>query len=325
MFTIRHNRGPHGSKPLTAERATYLALIAGGATNSTACATVGVNIRTGKRWRNGRGRSGTHGGAPPITTTVPRHDHPVTAHTTPEPATAPSWYLTETDRLTIADLLRNNTTRRGIARILARPVSTITREIHRNSDPDTGTYHPHLAHAHTLARRPRPKTRKIEADPALHDAVHEGLRRKWSPQQISETLRRDHPQTPGMHVAPETIYQTLYLQGRGELRREIASALRSGRARRVTRRDLGYRQPRFTHPMVMIGDRPTEIEDRAMPGHWEGDLIIGKNGASRSGPSWSATPATRCWCTCPTAAPPSRSAKPSSRSWALCPSTWPGH
>ena len=104
---------------------------------------------------------------------------------------------------------------------------------------------------------------------------------KWSPRQISQTLRTEFPDRPEMHVAHETIYQALYLQARGELRREIAAALRTGRTTRKPRRRPDARRPRFTAPMVMIADRPAEIEDRAVPGHWEGDLIIGKDTRSQ--------------------------------------------
>lgn len=91
------------------------------------------------------------------------------------------------------------------------------------------------------------------------------------------------PDRPEMHVVHETVYQTLYIQGRGQLRHELAGALRSGRARRRPQRQANCRRPRFTTPMVMISERPAEIEDRAVPGHWEGDLIIGKDGKSAIG------------------------------------------
>lgn len=91
------------------------------------------------------------------------------------------------------------------------------------------------------------------------------------------------PDRPEMHVVHETVYQALYVQGRGELRREVARAMRSGRTRRKPQRQANCRQPRFKDPMVMISDRPAEAEDRAVPGHWEGDLIIGKDGASAIG------------------------------------------
>lgn len=113
--------------------------------------------------------------------------------------------------------------------------------------------------------------------------MQERLDEKWSPEQICHALRRQFPDRPEMHVVHETIYQALYVQGRGALRRELAGSLRSGRARRRPRRQAQQRQPRYSHPMVMISDRPAEAEDRAVPGHWEGDLIIGKNSRSAIG------------------------------------------
>jgi hypothetical protein len=109
------------------------------------------------------------------------------------------------------------------------------------------------------------------------------LHEKWSPEQICQDLRARFPDQPEMHVVHETVYQALYLQGHGELRRELAGALRSGRVRRKPRRQAQQRQPRYRSPMVMISDRPAEVEDRAVPGHWEGDLIIGKNSCSAIG------------------------------------------
>ncbi|WP_189260149.1 IS30 family transposase, partial [Lentzea flava] len=170
-----------------------------------------------------------------------------------------------------------------IAAELGRAPSTISREIKLNAHPGSGDYRPHAAQDRAEARRPRPKTGKIAACPALRDLVQGMLDDRCSPEQISHRLRRDHPDRPELHVTHETIYQALYLQGRGELRRELARALRTGRTIRTPRRTGGARQPRFTHPMIMISDRPAEVEDRAVPGHWEGDLIIGASGGSAIG------------------------------------------
>jgi IS30 family transposase len=103
----------------------------------------------------------------------------------------------------------------------------------------------------------------------------------WSPQQIAQRLREEFPDRPEMRVSHETIYQSLFVQGRGELRRELTRCLRSGRARRVPQA-RGVRPPKI-RDMVMISERPAEIADRAVPGHWEGDLIIGKNSKSAIG------------------------------------------
>jgi len=117
----------------------------------------------------------------------------------------------------------------------------------------------------------------------MHHGCSGNLQQRWSPEQISHALREDHPDDGQMRVSTETIYQALYLQARGGLRREVAAALRTGRTRRRPHRDPAAHTPRFIDPMVMISDRPADVEDRAVPGHWEGDLIIGADGASAIG------------------------------------------
>lgn len=268
-FEIRDRSVNRGRRSLTEERRVYLQLMQQGVSSREACRVVGINLRTGKRWRNGRAPSGRTAGAPPLT-----------AVASPP---GPSRYLREADRIHIADRLREKATVRAIAAELGRSPSTVSREIRRNRHPVNGQYRPHAAQARADARRPRPKPGKIGQNPALRDFVQDGLDRKWSPEQICESLRRTFPDRPEMHVVHETIYQALYVQGRGELRRELARALRSGRARRTPRRQAQQRQPRFSTPMVMISDRPAEAEDRAVPGHWEGDLIIGKDNGSAIG------------------------------------------
>ncbi|MFI7643102.1 IS30 family transposase [Nonomuraea sp. NPDC049400] len=109
-------------------------------------------------------------------------------------------------------------------------------------------------------------------NPRLRDYIQHRLGLRWSPEQIANTLRQEFPHDPEMRVTHETIYQALYVQGRGELCRELTRALRSGRARRKPHRQANKRQPRFSTPMVMISERPAEAADRAVPGHWEGDL-----------------------------------------------------
>ncbi|MDO3651311.1 IS30 family transposase [Nocardia mangyaensis] len=227
---------------------------------------VGINPRTGKRWRNGRRPSGKNKAAPPARPVVP-------------PCGA-SRYLRETDRIYIADRLRERASVRAIAAELGRSPSTVSREIRRNRHPVNSQYRPFAAQARADDRRPRPKLGKITRNRELRAAVQAGLDQLWSPEQISNVLRIAFPDRPEMHVVHETIYQALYVQGRGELRRELAGALRSGRARRKPHRLANCRQPRFADPMVMISDRPAEVADRAVPGHWEGDLIIGKDGGS---------------------------------------------
>ncbi|MEU5397667.1 IS30 family transposase [Streptomyces tibetensis] len=269
-FEIRENRGKaQGRKILVREREEYFRLMDQGLSSAEACKRVGINYRTGKRWRNGRATSGKDKARPPVLAVVP-----------PE---GPSRYLREADRIHIADRLREKATIRQIAAELSRSPSTVSREIRRNRHPGNGQYRPHAAHARAQARRPRPKPGKIGQNPVLRDFIQRHLDLRWSPEQICQALRAQFPDRPEMHVAHETIYQALYIQGRGELRRELARALRTGRARRKPRRQTQQRTPRFATPMVMISERPAEADDRAVPGHWEGDLIIGKDGNSAIG------------------------------------------
>ncbi|WP_432147158.1 IS30 family transposase [Streptomyces sp. bgisy084] len=268
-FEVRDRSVNRGRRSLTEERRVYLQLMRQGVSNAEACRIVGINLRTGKRWRNGRAPSGRNVGAPPITAVAPLD--------------GPSRFLREADRIHIADRLREKATVRAIAAELGRSPSTISREIRRNRHPGSGRYRPHAAQARADARRPRPKTGKIVQNPQLRDFIQDHLDLRWSPEQICQALRAQFPRRPEMHVVHETVYQALYIQGRGELRRELAHALRSGRTRRKPRRQTQQRQPRFTTPIVMISERPAEADDRAVPGHWEGDLIIGKDGASAIG------------------------------------------
>lgn len=166
---------------------------------------------------------------------------------------------------------------RKIAAELGRSPSTISREICRNRHPGNGQYRPYAAQSRAESRLPWPKPSKITQNSELREFTQGHLDKRWSPEQICQALRRHFPDRPELHVVHETIYQALYVQGRGELRRDLAKALRSGRVRRKPRRQAQQRQPRFRDPMVMIGERP------AVPGHWEGDLIIGRDGASAIG------------------------------------------
>lgn len=170
---------------------------------------------------------------------------------------------------------------RAIARRLNRSPGTISKELRRNQD-DFGLYLPTHAHRKSVLRRFRPKKRKIDSVPALWPTVMDMLREKLSPEQIAGRLRKDHPGDDTMHVCTETIYQALFFQAKGELKKEIASCLRQGR---TVRKPRGQRiaRNRFIDPMVMISDRPAEVEDRAVPGHWEGDLILGKGNKSAIG------------------------------------------
>jgi transposase, IS30 family len=167
-----------------------------------------------------------------------------------------------------------------IARQLGRVPSTVTREVAANGG--RRGYRAWSADRHARARARRPKPAKLAACARLRKVVEEQLELRWSPQQIARRLREDYPSDPEMWVSHETIYQSLFVQGRGALRKELHHCLRSGRAIRKPRRWVNDVRGHLPN-MVMISERPAEIEDRAVPGHWEGDLIIGKNSGSAIG------------------------------------------
>jgi IS30 family transposase len=169
---------------------------------------------------------------------------------------------------------------RCIARRLDRAPSTVSREV--NANGGRKAYQGWRAHRRASDRARRPKVAKLAACPRLRAQVETWLEEElWSPTQIAAQLRIEFPDDPIMRVSPETIYQSLYVQGRGALRKELAACLRTGRAIRRNRSRLDQRGQ--IPDMVMISERPPEIEDRAVPGHWEGDLIIGKDNASAVG------------------------------------------
>jgi IS30 family transposase len=161
-----------------------------------------------------------------------------------------------------------------IARRLGRPTSTVSREVGRNGG--RGGYRATVAQRSTNARGRRPKVRKLIANSVLAGLVSEGLARRWSPAEVAARLPVDHPDEPELRVSHETIYAALYLQGKGGLKKELISALRSGRLRRRPRkRGEDARRANVLGSITPISDRPPEAADRAIPGHWEGDLIMG--------------------------------------------------
>jgi IS30 family transposase len=209
-------------------------------------------------------------------------------------------YLSLTEREEIALLLVQGHSLREIGRRLGRDASTISRELDRNAATHGGgmAYRATTAqwHADRSARRPKPA--KLARNAALRTYVEDrlagvvaapscdrvrrpdlhkdrGWAQAWSPEQIARRLRIDFPEDETMRISHEAIYQALYVRGRGALRRELANCLRTGRALRVPRARAGQRSKSFVSPEVMISERPAEAADRAVPGHWEGDLIVG--------------------------------------------------
>jgi transposase, IS30 family len=266
-------------------RQRFWAAIARGLSSEDAAVEAGVSAAVGVRWfREG-------GGMPSVTL-----------------APASGRYLAFTEREEIVVLRARGCGVREIARVLGRSPSTISRELRRNAATRGGglEYRASTAQWHAEMRARRPKPAKLAVNPELRRYVQDRLsgaverpdgvavdgpavewigrrrgRRKdrrwarsWSPEQISYRLRLDFPDDESMRVSHEAIYQSLYIQGRGALRRELTACLRTGRALRVPRART-RRGKSFVSDEVMIGERPAEAEDRAVPGHWEGDLILG--------------------------------------------------
>ncbi len=179
-------------------------------------------------------------------------------------------YLSMAEREEIA-VSRGRVSVQDIARRLHRSSGTISRELRRNATGgDPSRYRATVAQAQADRRARRPKTAKLAIRPALHDYVDGKLggAERWSPEQISRRIRVDFPDDEQMRISHEAIYQALYVQGRGALRRELTVCLRTGRALRKPRRRVEQRRERIKDK-VMIADRPAEVADRAVPGHWE--------------------------------------------------------
>ena len=170
---------------------------------------------------------------------------------------------------------------RAIARALGRSPSTVSRELRRGTVRRKSGYRASVAQALADQSARRPKTRMLALDDRLREHVQNRLHAKDSPEQICRRLVLLFPDDPGMRVSHETIYRSLYVQGRGGLRRELVKCLRTGRALRKPRRTT-ERRGRIAS-MVNIAQRPPEALDRAVPGHWEGDLITGAENKSAIG------------------------------------------
>lgn len=188
-------------------------------------------------------------------------------------------YLSLVEREELQDLRRSGLSVRKIAAEMQRSPSTISRELRRNMISTRG-YMPHTAHRLSVKRRSRQRSAKLIANTDLRSYVQAKLNRKWSPQQISHRLIKDFPADLEMRVSTETIYQAIYVHAHGELRRELGKQLRRGRAARKPHKHIDARRPRFVDPMKAISERPATVDSRELPGHWEGDLIIGALGGS---------------------------------------------
>lgn len=179
--------------------------------------------------------------------------------------------LTEFERNEIARRVDQGWSVRGIAALLQRSPSTISRELRRNGD--SYGYRAHSAERRAWRRARRPQPCKLGAHKRLRDLVARKLCERWSPKQIECWLRVEFGDNSAMQVSHETIYKTLFVQARGALKRELVTHLRTGRQRRKPRQEKPKRVS--VSDGVSIRDRPAEVEDRAVPGHWEGDLLMG--------------------------------------------------
>jgi IS30 family transposase len=292
-----HQAGIFTGKDVSDQRAEFLRLRSEGVSRRDAAAEVGVDKRTAQDWDKGirqfyggrvypDGRVVKYRPAEILANVKnPRNEYGnnATENTAErlEHSISPR-YLSLTEREQIHDLTTRGLSIRQIANRLGRSPSTVSRELRRNATQALG-YLPYSAHRMAAVRRARPKERKLECRGRLRRYVSHGLRRRWSPEQISRRLVKDFPGDLEMRVGTEAIYQAIYVHGRGALKREIVSAIRTGRVARKPRRDPTQRTPRFREAMISIVDRPAEVEDRAVPGHWEGDLIVGAVGRSAIG------------------------------------------
>lgn len=273
-----------------AARRPFWQAIAKGLSSEAAAAVAGVSMVVGTRWFR------QCGGMPP--------SH--LAASAPQPT---GRYLSFAEREQIALARARGDGVREIARQLGRAASTISRELRRNAATRCGEfdYRAHTAQWHADRAARRPKVAKLVTNPSLRKYVQDRLAgnittpggktiagpqvqwngrrhgrrqarrwsRAWSPQQIANRLLIDYPDDESMRISHEAIYQALFIQGRGALRRELTACLRTGRALRMPRERVRSRGKSFVTPEIMISERPATIEDRAVPGHWEGDLILG--------------------------------------------------
>ena len=257
-----------------ARRLRYLSYIEVGCNSTQAAKLVGVSKRTAKVWRNGRRRHSGRNEAPSL---------PFYNKGMEKPAKYHSKFLTLDERIEAYRLLGLGHSHRQIAKRLCRHHSCISREIKKNASFGGG-YYPGQAQDNFRLRLHRPKERKICKNPVLWIYILDLLERRWSPMQISTHLSESHPDDPSMRLSPESIYQAIYIQGKGHLREKLRKLMRQGRTGRKPRKAVGgSANARFREPMVSISQRPAEVADRAVPGHWEGDLIMGKGNRTAIG------------------------------------------
>lgn len=278
MSHRRVKKGP-GRRPQSAKRRRFVELRERGWSISAAAREVGVSRSSGNNWSRGYKtyrRSQVVGFVPALDRLAVRE--------------ISSRFLSQDERIEIADLRQAGHSIRTIAGKLDRSPSTISRELRRNASHVRGKtdYRPFDAHRRATARRARDHRRRVENNPELRELVADLLSQRWSPQQVSRHLYRRFPADQSMRLCCESIYQAIYQPGSVLVRPSVLaphrrSPLRTGRDHRRAHRTVHRRRPRFEQPMRNINERPFEPEDRSEPGHWEGDLIVGPNHGSAIG------------------------------------------
>ena len=252
-------------------RERVVSLVAAGASVSSAARCVGVAVSTVRPWVVAAfGESmamGPRGGL-----RLPR----------PPAVQSSGRLLSSEDRAVIQAGLAQGLTFTAIAGLLGRAVSTVSREVAQGCGAD-GVYRAGPAERAAAARRARPKAFKLAADPALAAVVTEGLDQGWSPGLIAKMLKVAHPHDHTGRVSHETIYRALYVQARGGLRQDLAKRLSTGRTARKPRGRAAVGSKATFAGALRISQRPAEVADRAVPGHWEGDLIMGAGNRSAIG------------------------------------------
>lgn len=233
------------NKMPTSVKRRYFELIRQGHRGAAAARMVGVSTSCGSLWFLDAG-------------SVAQPDRPISPR-----------FLNQDDRIAIADGLHAGDSVKAIAARIGKSYQTVYREIARNRKPD-GSYQPWWAHNRAFQQRQRPKPIKLDACPALRRVVLAKLALRWSPQQISRFLARTYPNDPPMRLSTEAIYQGLFVGRLGKKQ----GKLRTGRLVRRTQR-RGVAPPNKIKNMRLIQHRPAEVRDRTIPGHWEGDLLVG--------------------------------------------------
>jgi len=274
VYTFQEKTYEKKEQMLEARRNCYFELLKAGSNSTQAAKAVGVSKRTAKVWRNGRSRNSGRNEAPVLAWYALGMN---------KPKEIDSYYLSQQDRIIIADSLIHGDSLRTIAARINKSASTISREVRRGYDCKTDRYNPYLAQQTSTKNLARPKMRKLEIHPRLRSIVQEKLNLKWSPEQISAWLKCNFSDNESMQISHESIYQALYVQAKGQLKRDVTSHLRTGRVARKAQGTKDRRGQRYKESGISIADRPLEVEDRAIPGHWEGDLIVGRGHKSAIG------------------------------------------